>query len=304
MGNAGETIQKEWVERMSQPVWHYLWQNQQYGPVPEAELRRHFEEGRLHRETLVWSPGMAQWIPAIQVAAFQPHPAGRVAASAAPAQVLAPSEVVFFHAERFASPGGALSNNVELVHLPQKVKAGELGQAIMATAFLAAEREGAIRLALTEKKGLFGLKTTKVVEVSRGSAAVIWPADTFESGIAAMVQQGSQSVESIVYALLQSDTTIPAAAPYWLMQASLTRKGLLTAQEKKGFLGSGTTQYFVTPQAQQLAAASDSNGWLRLLGETQQGRFDLWTALTAGIQAGFNRRQESSSSGPDLPDFD
>jgi uncharacterized membrane protein len=50
--------------------WYYAENNEQKGPVNEAELKTHFATNRLPAETLVWSDGMANWTPASQVPAF------------------------------------------------------------------------------------------------------------------------------------------------------------------------------------------------------------------------------------------
>ncbi|MFZ5825649.1 MAG: DUF4339 domain-containing protein [Bacillota bacterium] len=294
-------------------MWHYIWQNQQVGPVPEADLRRYFAEGRLPLETMVWAPGMEQWTPAFQVPAFQPGQgqAPPPAAQPAPPQdprtatynqvaaaiqqnmaLLSPSETVFFHADRFASPAGMLGESVELVTAPQKVKAGELGQAIMAVAFLAAEQAGGIRLAVKEQKGLFGLKTNKVLETTPGPAHPDFPPDSLEAEICLAVHSGARSVSDIVHTLLREDSSVPAALPYWIIRETLVRRGLIQTREQKGLLGSVTYQYFLTDQARQVAASHDPTPLLQLLGQTQQRRLDVWTALAAGIQSGFTRRRE------------
>lgn len=297
---------------VSTTMWHYLWQNQQIGPIPEGDLRQSFATGRLSLETLVWTQGMAQWAPAFQVAAFQPVQAPapqpalqpQAAAVAGLAGTLSPSEVVFFHAERFAAPGSML-NSLELVHVPQKVKGSEVGQAIMAVAFLAAEQAGAITLTMKEQKALFGLKTNKVLEVGRGSRQVTWPAQSFEAGIDYFLQQGKTSVGDIVYALLLEDAHVPAIQPYRLIREQMVQKGLVAKQEQKGMLGAVTYHYSMTPAAAQAASSHDPTPWLQLLTETQRTRTDFWGALASGIQNGFSRRQEvdTSSDGPDL-DFD
>ena len=293
-------------------MWHYIWQNQQVGPVPEADLRRYFAEGRLPLETMVWAPGMEQWTPAFQVPAFQPGQGEAPAPAAQPTPtqdprtatyhqvaaaiqqhmaLLSPSEILFFHAERFASPAGMIGESVELITVPQKVKAGELGQAIMAVAILSAEQAGGIRLAVREQKGLFGLKTNKVAETTPGPAHPDFPLDSLEAEICLAVQRGARSVSDIVYGLLQKDRALPAAWPYWLTRENLVRRGLIHVREQKALLGSNY-QYFLTDQARQAAASHDPTPLLQLLGQTQQQRLDIWTALAAGIQSGFTRRKE------------
>jgi uncharacterized RDD family membrane protein YckC len=43
--------------------WHYVEQGQQAGPVADEQLQKLFREGKINADTLVWSEGMANWIP-------------------------------------------------------------------------------------------------------------------------------------------------------------------------------------------------------------------------------------------------
>ena len=47
--------------------WYYAINNQQHGPVSEAELRDLADRGRLGPRDLVWKDGMAEWVPASTV---------------------------------------------------------------------------------------------------------------------------------------------------------------------------------------------------------------------------------------------
>jgi hypothetical protein len=44
--------------------WHYLEGGESVGPVGRETLRRAVREGRLRADTLMWTPGMADWRPA------------------------------------------------------------------------------------------------------------------------------------------------------------------------------------------------------------------------------------------------
>ena len=44
--------------------WHYVKNGEAAGPVPGDELRRLVVEGQVRRETLIWSPGLANWVDA------------------------------------------------------------------------------------------------------------------------------------------------------------------------------------------------------------------------------------------------
>jgi hypothetical protein len=43
--------------------WHYGSGEKAKGPIGEEELRRLFRDGEIKMETLVWHPGMTDWVP-------------------------------------------------------------------------------------------------------------------------------------------------------------------------------------------------------------------------------------------------
>ena len=47
-------------------MWYYTLNNQQIGPVEEAEIRKLVEAGTITHGTLVWTNGMANWLPIAQ----------------------------------------------------------------------------------------------------------------------------------------------------------------------------------------------------------------------------------------------
>jgi membrane protease subunit (stomatin/prohibitin family) len=49
------------------PPWHLVEGGQAVGPFSEAEMGAGLGAGRIRPETLVWTPGMANWTPAIEV---------------------------------------------------------------------------------------------------------------------------------------------------------------------------------------------------------------------------------------------
>jgi len=50
--------------------WYYAEQGQQQGPVSEEELKKRLRSGQLEPTDLVWSRGMAEWTPALDIEAF------------------------------------------------------------------------------------------------------------------------------------------------------------------------------------------------------------------------------------------
>jgi hypothetical protein len=51
-------------------VYHVLVNNQTIGPVSTAQIEQGIQSGEIGATTLLWSPGMASWTPAGQVAPF------------------------------------------------------------------------------------------------------------------------------------------------------------------------------------------------------------------------------------------
>ena len=49
------------------PPWHLVEGGQAVGPFSEAEMGAALGAGRIRPETLVWTPGMANWTPAVEV---------------------------------------------------------------------------------------------------------------------------------------------------------------------------------------------------------------------------------------------
>jgi TM2 domain-containing membrane protein YozV len=54
--------------------WYYALLGQQYGPVPEEELRNLVSGGQLLPGDVVWTEGMTEWAPASQVKGLFPGP--------------------------------------------------------------------------------------------------------------------------------------------------------------------------------------------------------------------------------------
>lgn len=50
--------------------WYYAVDNEQKGPINEAELKEHLAGNKVPPDTLVWKDGMDNWTPANQVPAF------------------------------------------------------------------------------------------------------------------------------------------------------------------------------------------------------------------------------------------
>jgi uncharacterized membrane protein len=66
--------------------WYYAINNEQKGPVNEAELKEMLAGNQIPTATLVWQEGMENWTPAssVQAFTFRPPPAAAAPKSAAP----------------------------------------------------------------------------------------------------------------------------------------------------------------------------------------------------------------------------
>ena len=54
--------------------WYYAENNEQRGPVLEADLKGLLASNKVPADTLVWKEGMANWTPATEIASFQTAP--------------------------------------------------------------------------------------------------------------------------------------------------------------------------------------------------------------------------------------
>jgi len=67
--------------------WYYGKEAQQFGPIDEATLRARIAAGEVSGSDLVWTEGMAEWIPLSKVSQFS-GPAPQVGSSESPEKYL------------------------------------------------------------------------------------------------------------------------------------------------------------------------------------------------------------------------
>lgn len=82
-------------------TWYVLSEGQQLGPYTGEQLQEYAQEGRVAAETMVWSDGMSEWLPAAQIPGLFPETAAHAAKPA-----LATSN--------WAPPGARASGNANL----------------------------------------------------------------------------------------------------------------------------------------------------------------------------------------------
>ena len=62
---------------MAEIQWWYAREDEQFGPVSAAELRRLASQGGLSPGDLVWREGLAEWAPAARLKGLFPEDAAR-----------------------------------------------------------------------------------------------------------------------------------------------------------------------------------------------------------------------------------
>lgn len=72
--------------------WHLLHDGQQYGPYSGEDLLQFVQEGRIVRDSLLWTEGMDEWVPATSIEGlFPPAPSAAAPQSGPPRPVAAGS---------------------------------------------------------------------------------------------------------------------------------------------------------------------------------------------------------------------
>lgn len=219
-----------------------------------------------------------------------------------PAAPLAPSELIYLNGEQFGNK--ARFNNIELFN-GEKVASDQLGQAMMAAAFLANEAAGTIRLEVRQKKALLGLRKVDAL-YAEPVASANWPQGSLEAQIGAIAAQLTDAnkpgneVSTILYQWMAEDAPAPWLWAAQLVREALARRGLLeTVTEKK--LKIFTTTHHILPESTAALATELPLAPVQALLETcQKRRPELWKLLTKEIKAAINRRTEAD----DDIDFD
>jgi hypothetical protein len=213
----------------------------------------------------------------------------------APMPMLTPSELVYFHGERFAHK--TLLSNVKLVASGTPVSAQQLGQAVLAAAFLALDRAGDVSFAEGAEKFLFGLGSHRVLDVIPTARPTAWPTPSLEASLHALAAQGQarrrRPIAKVVYDLLQRDSANP-----WLtlleeiVPAQLAARGWLIATEVRK-LGLFVQTHYEFPLATAAQLARQSVGEAEaLLDAGKRDHPETWRLLTLSIKAGLGQRVE------------
>jgi hypothetical protein len=230
----------------------------------------------------------------------------------AQAQALTPSELVYFHGERFASK--VLLGNVKLVASGTSVSAQQLGQAVLATAFLALDRAGVALLEVRSEKRLLGLASREVIYVVPTATATAvsptatatarppaWPTPSLEAALHDLAVKGAAQqrhrVAAMIYDLMQQDRVNP-----WqtlleeIVPAQLAARGWLIATEVRKLKIFVQTHYECPPATAAHLARQSSEEAALLLAAGERERPREWKLLIAAIKSGMKQRTEQSDS--------
>jgi redox-regulated HSP33 family molecular chaperone len=206
----------------------------------------------------------------------------------------APSELVLLNGEKFAKK--VLAGNVQLLHSQEKVSVAQLGQAMLAAAFLANERSGNIRLETRQKKAMLGLRKVTGLQVLPVSVTPAWPEHSFEAQIYSLVEHLGQhnEVNDVVYAWLGQDSGNPWNSVIELVKEGMAERGLLERSEEKKLKIFTSVKHELPQSTANQAAQEPITSIQQLLAENERDRRELWDLLVKEIKKGIKDRTEQS----------
>lgn len=213
--------------------------------------------------------------------------------------ILTASEQVFLQGEKFAEKGGML-NKYKLMHTDEQVSLSDLVTKVIAAAFLASEKAGAIRLEVRKKKALLGLaKITSIY--AEPLTDVDFPSGSLEakfSNLAVQYQlmKGTNEIWMLVYAWLRMDVASPWARAAELIQAGMGERQLVDVITEKKLKIFTSTRYELPESTRSLAAAAPVHTVQQLFADCQTNRPEVWEILVKQIKQGVDKRKEVDTS--------
>lgn len=216
-----------------------------------------------------------------------------------PLNPITPCELVLLNGEQFAKK--VMLGNLKLLHSDESVSAAQLGQAILAAAFLANEQTGAIRFEKRRKKALLGLRKVDSLYALPGVKDTTWPAPSLESDIHSIVvrsqdDEESSEVSNTVYTWLREDSGNPWVSAIALVKSYMASRGLLDKIEEKKLKILTTTRYELPQTTADLRGEYPVAPVESLLKTTESGRPDLWKLLTDQLKSAIKARTEQDDS--------
>lgn len=219
-----------------------------------------------------------------------------------PTNPLTPSELVLLNGDQFAKK--VMMGNIQLLHTDASVSHSQLGQAILATAVLADEAAGNIRLEVREGKAMFGLRKTKNLYANPTPTPSDWPEYSLEAQLPAIAErfqadQDSHKVSNLIYAWLREDSGIPWQTTIEMVKSGLAERGLLDKHEEKKLKILSVTNYTLPEDTASLAKEQPIGPVKQLLENCESYRQDIWELLVKEIKNAIKDRTEQ-----DDVDFD
>lgn len=212
---------------------------------------------------------------------------------------LTASEQVFLQGEKFAEKAGLL-NKFKLMHIDQDVSPSDLATNIIAAAFLAAEKAGAIRLEVRQKKALLGL--TKVTTLyAEPLQQVDYPTASLEGhiydlAVSLKASKDKNEISNLVYAWLRKDVRTPWLEALEFIQIGLADRWLVNVIKEKKLKIFTTTHYELPESTRLLAASLPVEPVQQLLSDCRDYRPEVWKLLVKEIKQGVESRTERDDS--------
>jgi hypothetical protein len=215
--------------------------------------------------------------------------------------LLAPSERVLLDGDRFVGAPSLTTGKEELLlKSDRKVALNPLAERTLAAAVLGAERAGALKLELRQRKALFGLRTVTELYAVRNGATDHFPEGSLEQSFARHFADGERVVSALLHDAMEEDSGWPAAHALFLVKRGLSARGLLETEERKRLKLFTTSRLIATDALRELASRESGEGEQALLAACERERPEIWKRLTKEIDDALVRRREVSDSGPDI----
>ena len=212
---------------------------------------------------------------------------------------LTASELVLLKGDHFAKQ--VVLGNIDLLHVDAKVSAAQLGEAMLAVAFLACERVGTLRLEVRPKRAFLGLRTVDTLYAEPGDGGYAWPKPSIEASLHPLAVEWAEDkaqneVTNIVYTLLREDSGAPWQALIERAKADMAARGLLRTSEQRTLKIFTTTRYHLPDATAGLAARQSVGSLQALLDDCQRTRPQVWKLLTAGLKKAVSQRTERAAN--------
>jgi len=213
---------------------------------------------------------------------------------------LTASELVLLKGDAFAKQA-PLGGNIDLLHVDAKVSAAELGQVMLAVAFLACERVSTVRLEVRPKRALMGLRTVDALYAEPGDGGYAWPAPSIEAALQPLAMEWAEDkaqneVSNVVYSLFGEDSPNPWNTLLTRVKGDLAARGLLRAIEERTLKLFTTTRYTLPDITAALAERQTVASLQALLDDCERARPQVWKLMLAGLKKAANQRTSRNAT--------